>query len=77
MSGDVDGDVEAEVDLHMTCLACLREWKEVGANRLLPLFTCCGVVRVREVPDQLLFTDEGGAWTRRVAVSKRVRRLYG
>jgi hypothetical protein len=56
---------EVLLELHCLCRICGRRWviaKELVWHREL---SCCGHVRVREVPGQLLFSDNLGAWTRR------------
>ncbi len=56
---------EVLLELHCHCRICGNKWvvsKESVWHREL---ACCGSVRVREVPGQLLISDSEGAWIRK------------
>lgn len=56
------------MEQHCWCRDCGRRWvvNKTPAYRLD--LTCCGWTSVREVPGQLLLSDEGGAWLRRTGL---------
>jgi hypothetical protein len=63
---------ELILERHWTCNLCGNSGVETSEtpqpHEALGVY-CCGCTRVREVPGQLLFSDEGGAWIRRKARS--------
>lgn len=56
---------EALVELHCRCNVCGARW--IVASEVIWQWdtVCCWSTTVREVPGQMVFSDAGGAWTRR------------
>lgn len=58
---------ELIMERHWSCNVCGTSGVETSEFQQMyeRLGYCCGSTRVREVPGQLLFSDERGAWVRR------------